>query len=310
MPKVGSAIYGLAIRVKRLDANGNPTGDEVVTDGFVKVGASVRSQTGTEITVRNASGGICVQKKTPDQVTGSDITIDFCQVLPECFDIVSTVNPVENCDGDIAGFQQGTAAKSGFFSLEIWSEANGGTLGAYVYSLYPKVAIGMVGGSVEWADSAQTWTLSAPAEANPNWGSGTDLVAHAAGITSVIMPTDSGAVVLCDPVDADSFFYSVATNVKPPGMDAAGAMNSVVHFAIGAALMDDKTTSVFGATTPPITVTALGTDAAFGDSGTAAPNHGAAAADPKWAPDDYVALTPTIKATWDGTKWIAFVPKP
>lgn len=298
---VGSSIQGLAIRVKRLDLNGNPTGDTVVSDGFVRVQSSVRSQAGTETTVRNAAGAICVQKKAPDLTTGTDITIDFCQVNPQLFDIVSTINPVENASGDIAGFQQGTRPKSGYFSLEIWSEAVGGTMGAFFYSLFPKVAVGMVGGSVTWEDGPQTWTLTAPAEPNPNWGVGTDAVAHDVGVTAIIDPDDAGARTISTPVHVDSFFYTVTTNVTPP----------VAESVYDQSALDNMSSMVFvdsggDPVAAPADLAALKANAVFGDTGTGYPYNGGTNTAAAWPPDDYVILGDASQATWNGTVWVVF----
>lgn len=125
-----SPVRGNAMRVTQLDGCGRPVyGDESVgvSDGFVSVAFTANTDDGEEINVTNAAGKTCVRETPCPTFLGYGVEIEFCQVDPALFAILTGQSPDVDYTGAAAGFRVNSdisACDSGF-ALELWTGVPG-----------------------------------------------------------------------------------------------------------------------------------------------------------------------------------------
>ena len=87
-----SSIQGVAIRVTRLDAAGNPlngAGDSYTTTAFMRVSFTPEYEEGDEITEKSANGKVCVAFKAEDTLKRVTMELAICEPDPELTNLVS-----------------------------------------------------------------------------------------------------------------------------------------------------------------------------------------------------------------------------
>lgn len=87
-----SSIQGVAIRVTRLDATGNPLngpGDSYTTSAFMRVSFTPEYEEGDEITEKAANGAVCVTYKSPDTLKRITMELAICEPDHELTNLVS-----------------------------------------------------------------------------------------------------------------------------------------------------------------------------------------------------------------------------
>lgn len=87
-----ASIQGVAIRVTRLDASGNPLngpGDSYTTSAFMRVSFTPEYEEGDEITEKSASGAVCVSYKSPDTLKRITMELAICEPDPELTNLLS-----------------------------------------------------------------------------------------------------------------------------------------------------------------------------------------------------------------------------
>jgi hypothetical protein len=87
-----AAIQGVAIRVTRLDALGNPLngpGDSYTTSAFMRVSFTPEYEEGDEITEKAANGAVCVTYKSPDTLKRITMELAICEPDPELTNLLS-----------------------------------------------------------------------------------------------------------------------------------------------------------------------------------------------------------------------------
>jgi hypothetical protein len=87
-----SSIQGVAIRVTRLDATGNPLngpGDSYTTQAFMRVSFTPEYEEGDEITEKAASGAVCVAYKSPDTLKRITMELAICEPDHELTNLIS-----------------------------------------------------------------------------------------------------------------------------------------------------------------------------------------------------------------------------
>jgi hypothetical protein len=178
-------IQGTTMRVQSVSSCGTPlVGSCVsaVSSGLVSVEMQDQVESGQEIVVLNAAGLICVNEKSPVQLKWIEVTITFCNVDPELFNLVTGSTLVLNDATSAAavGFQTRTSNyAAGIFSLEVWtniSAAQCATLGTfslvpYGYFLLPYIAEGRVG-DLKIENGAVSFTVKGRTKQGTNWGTG------------------------------------------------------------------------------------------------------------------------------------------
>jgi hypothetical protein len=87
-----ASIQGVAIRVTRLDANGNllnGAGDSYTTSAFMRVSFTPEYEEGDEFTEKSANGAVCVTYKSPDTLKRITMELAICEPDPELSALLS-----------------------------------------------------------------------------------------------------------------------------------------------------------------------------------------------------------------------------
>lgn len=217
--KCFSLVRGRSLRVTKTDGCGAPVLGEsqVVSDGFVSVALTANTDEGTTISVQNAAGKTCILDEPCPTFTGYSVEVQFCEVDPALFSLMSGQSPVEDADGGTVGFRvnSGVDACGSGFALELWSQVPAGacdpdTGESYGYFLIPFLRGGVLG-DFTVANDAINFTLSgATSRDGSTWGTGPyDVVDNGAGATF-----DAGP--LLEPIDPKDHLHMQLTTVPPP----------------------------------------------------------------------------------------------
>lgn len=178
-------IQGTTMRVQTVNSCGTPSVGScvsAVSTGFVSVEMQDQVESGQEIIVQNAAGIMCVNEKSIKQLKWINVTITFCNVDPELFNLVTGSTLVLNnaVSPAAVGFQTRTSNyAAGAFGLEVWtniSQAACATIGTfslvpYGYFLLPNVVEGVVG-DVKIENGAVSFTVNGRTKQGTNWGTG------------------------------------------------------------------------------------------------------------------------------------------
>lgn len=178
-------IQGTTMRVQAVDSCGTPkVGSCVsaVSTGFVSVEMQDQVENGQEIVVTNAAGLLCVNEKSLKQLKWIEVTITFCNVDPELFNLVTGSTLVLNdaASPSAVGFQTRTSNyATGSFALEVWtnmSQAQCVTVGTfslvpYGYFLLPNIVEGTVQ-DLKIENGAVSFSVQGRTKQGTNWGTG------------------------------------------------------------------------------------------------------------------------------------------
>jgi len=211
-------VRGRRMRVTRLDACGRPVtgaGNQVTTSGFVTVKMSMNVETGDEITVKNASGELCISDKACDQIKWIDVEFDFCEVDPDLYTMMDPTWTTElDADGNAVGFRMASnlSCDTGY-AVELWSDLLGTDVcdnpdaqGAWGYFLLPWT-VGGAPGDIEVTNDAVSFTLNGRTKTNARWG---------VGPYDVVMDADGAPAPLAVAIGPDVPLLFRATTVPPP----------------------------------------------------------------------------------------------
>jgi hypothetical protein len=223
-----SLVKGRRIRVTSLDACGRPVyGDDsqVVSKGFISVGFTANTTETDEINVTNAAGEVCVYEAAVTSLVGYGIEIQFCEVDPELFALVTGQPVVLAADGStVVGFDVDTkiGLENSNFALELWAGSPAGDAcstegaqGSYGYLLLPFLTGGILGDfTVENGSVTFTLTGANTKEGNA-WGTGPYNVMLNDAPTPVPAP-------MATPVSTSTALRTMIVDVAPPA-EACGA---------------------------------------------------------------------------------------
>lgn len=87
-----ASVQGVALRVTRLDAGGNPLQgpeDVYVTRAFMRVSFTPEYEEGDEITEKNAAGEVCVTHKALDTLKRATMELAVCDPDPELTELLT-----------------------------------------------------------------------------------------------------------------------------------------------------------------------------------------------------------------------------
>jgi hypothetical protein len=296
-----SLVRGRRIRLTRTDGCGRPVfGDcsTVVSKGFISVAFTANTTESDEISVTNAAGEVCVFEPAETSLTGYAVEIQFCEVDPDLFSLVTGQPVVTDADGNVIGFDidtQTSLTGSGF-GLELWAGsaagdacATEGAQGSFGYLLLPFVRGGIVGDfTVE--NGSVTFTLTGGATRDGNaWGIGpyNDIQIGAGGTPGPMLKSIGSTVAL----------RTILTDVAPP--EAACGCRPLMDPALPAL------TSVTGVVTgmdADFDVTPVATGSVYYEFGDGSWDYVAAPGD---ASHTYATPgTYTVKASQNG-KWVS-----
>ena len=291
--KCFSLVRGRAMRVTRLDGCGNvvPGPDSTaVSDGFITVGLTAQTDEGTTISVQNAAGKTCVLDEPCPTFTGYDITIEFCQVDPGLYSLLTCNDMVMDAstpDPFGVGFRMnsGVDACNCGFALELWSQVPaavceaGATEGQFGYFLVPFVRGGIIGDFTIGNDAVNFTLNGAKSREGSAWGTGPyDVVRDGSGLGGPLLT----------PIDPQDHLHMQLTTVAPP--EATCGMTELGTEATGA------TAGTPGSFTP---ANSYGPADLAGMTGiTADPNTA-------WTSGQYVSTRDGSPVSWDGSAWEA-----
>lgn len=213
-------VRGRAMRVTRLDGCGRPVfGDDSVgvSDGFVSVAFTANTDDGDEISVTNAAGKSCVREAAISTLTGYSVEIEFCNVDPALFAILTGQEPIVDQNGVAIGFKVNTAVSSEdtAFALEVWTGVPGvkcdpnadANAQAGGYLLLPYLQGGVFGDFTVENDAISFTVTGATTKSGSGWGQGP---------YDVVRNADGTAGPLFDPVANDDHLYVQFTDVAAP----------------------------------------------------------------------------------------------
>lgn len=188
------------MRVTRLDNCGNPVeGDcsTVVSDGFISVQMTDNIEPPDEFKQKNAAGRYCFPPvRTDPLLNWIEVAIQFCEVDPELFEIV-TGSPIVTDDAtpevNAIGFGTDTDTyATARFGLEVWTNLAGDAACAedgerFGYLLLPFVKEGTYG-DLTIENGPINFTVNAITASGTPWGVGPyDVVLDAAGLPSPLL---------------------------------------------------------------------------------------------------------------------------
>lgn len=215
-----SPVRGRVMRVTRLDGCGRPVyGDDsvAVSDGFVSVAFTANTDEGDEISVTNAAGRTCVQEAAIVSLTGYSVEVEFCQVDPALFAILTGQSAEVDAFGFAAGFRVNTAVSSAdsAFALEVWTGVPGVACGpdadagvqASGYLLLPYLQGGTFGDFTVENDAISFTVTGATTRSGSGWG---------VGPYDVIRETDGTVAPLTVPIANDDHLLVRFTDVAAP----------------------------------------------------------------------------------------------
>jgi len=179
-----STCYSLlrvpAVRVTRLDACGNvvPGNNSVASNGIITIEQTVEQEDRQDFFTLNADGQPCVRDTSPPILKWINVTITFCNVDPELYNIM-TAEPLVLDDADTpraVGFRtrEGSVNNSNF-AFESWQRVSGddacdGGVN-YGYFLLPWVKEGVVG-DVTQENALANFTVTGRTSFGSPWGVG------------------------------------------------------------------------------------------------------------------------------------------
>lgn len=216
-----SLMRGKRLRMTRLDGCGRPVFGEAstaVTKGFITVSFTANTSETDEILVTNAGGDRCVYEPAETSITGYGVEIEFCEVDPDLFSMVTGQDVVLDSFGNSSGFDIDTSVDlSGLgFALELWMGAGSadaascsteGGDGNFGYLLLPYLRGGIVGDfSVENGNITFTITGANTRDGNA-WG---------VGPYSDIQMSGSAPSAMLTPVKSTTALRLILTDVAPP----------------------------------------------------------------------------------------------
>lgn len=284
-----SMLRGRVVRVTRVDECGTPVrgpSSVIVSEGITEIGFSVNQTEGETVEVPNFGGKICVYDQPSPQLTGYGVEINFCEVNPELYAMLSGQTVVYDSEDNPVGFRVNSSvdANAQGFALEAWTgvagaacEEGAGSVSGYL--LVPFLKGGTLG-DFSLENNAITFTITgAQTKDGTNWGVGPYDVVLDGGVPGPLL----------GPLDANDHLHIQSTNVAPPEPECDA-------FALG--------------------VPATGATA--GTPGTWAPENSYAPADmaelvlsdptaspsTDWSAGSYVQLRDGSIAHWDGDEWV------
>lgn len=222
-----SFLQGLVIRATRLDACGAPdygAAGTVVSEGFISVELENQETDATEISQVKANGQRCYYVETPKLLNSVQATIEFCEVDPELFEMM-TGAPLVLDDDDVAhGFTTDSASYGvANVALELWLNLAGADCDVsdvlsrrWGYYLMPWLYQGTVGKpTVE--NGAVNFTVNEARTRDGNqWGVGPYNIQRASTVGNPLSP-------LFTPIASTVHDLLYKVNVAPPA-DTCGAV--------------------------------------------------------------------------------------
>lgn len=209
-------LQGEVIRVTRLDVCGNPEYGECaygVSDGFVQAVLTPSTEEGERFLQRNAKGNAMVNQRSRPILNWYDVSIQFQEVDPELFTILTGLQPYEDDQGRVIGFpvtEEHYATAN--FALEAWmgnaeDVCNEDSLPFYGYNLLPWVVEGALGENITIANQLITFTVVGRTRKGTPWG---------VGPYDVALDVNGDPTPLFTAIPTDTHHLPIWTQLAPP----------------------------------------------------------------------------------------------
>lgn len=224
------SIRGLAMRVTKVDACGNPVAgpkSSLISDGFISISLSPQYEDGEETRTKNAAGLICINDKADDQLVRFEVEASLCGVNPDLFTLVTGQAVVLNAAGDAVGNRfSGTTISTGY-ALEVWTDIPSAACESgdqpFGYFLLPFLKGGRIGDfTIE--EAAANFTLTSSTRQGSGWGVGPyDVVMNEGAGAGPAVPGP-----LVEAIGSKDHFHMEQTTVAPPTVTADCAAKALV----------------------------------------------------------------------------------
>jgi hypothetical protein len=209
-------LQGDVIRVTRLDVCGNTEFGEcayAVSDGYVQAVLTPSTEEGERFLQRNAKGNAMVNQRSRPILNWYDVSIQFQEVDPELFTILTGLQPYEDDQGRVIGFpvtEEHYATAN--FALEAWmgnaeEECNEDALPFYGYNLLPWVVEGALGENITIANQLITFTVVGRTRKGTPWG---------VGPYDVVLDLNGDPSPLFTAIPTDTHHLPIWTQLAPP----------------------------------------------------------------------------------------------
>lgn len=225
-----TAVKGRRVRVTRVDACGRPVFGEdsqAVSKGVISAAWTANTLESDEINQTNFSGERCIYEPSEPELTGYTLELQFCEVDPELFALVTGQSVYYDGNGDAIGFSISTkvSLNDRAFALEIWAGAPAGDAcadpnaqGSFGYFLAPFLKGGILGDyTIE--NGAVTFTVSGATTRDGNqWGIGPYNVMLNGGIAGPLtraLTPDEHKLLLWVNVAPPELFYGTRPLLDP-----------------------------------------------------------------------------------------------
>lgn len=198
------------VRITEVDACGVPGDEFVVSDGTVSVSTSAEIESGVEIYTKKSNGQTCINRKQADALKRRTVSIDWCEVDPDIFRLITGARAELQDTTDVVGYREVSGALDSAWAFEGWTQLGDDPCDEsgqfYGYFLIPLLRGGIIG-DFELAAEATTFTTEGSyTQSGTGWDTGPYEV-----IGTALAPT-----VLDSPWLADEVFLHRLTQVPPP----------------------------------------------------------------------------------------------
>lgn len=288
-----SLIGGTRLRLTRMDACGRPAyGDtaRLVTEGFISLTASANVDEGEAVTVTNANGKTCAQRRPKPKHNGYTVAMVLCGVDPDAINIMTGSPIVNNGSGVASGIDVDTDIDPSIqgVAVEVWSEIGEsdelcaeGEGEQFGWVLLPYLTGGTLG-DIEVGNDAVNFSVA----------NATSRKGHSYGTGPYLVDVDSsGAPVALSPVSPSTALRVLKVGLAPP------------DDTVGAIPLDDPDS-------PEATGATAGTPGTFSPAGAFRPETvddlAGVTATPltAWTTGQGVLLQNGTFAYWDGAGWL------
>lgn len=288
-----SLLRGRVMRVTALDGCGAIEDGQfvtVVSKGVIQVQLTAQTQDGTAISQTNMAGEVCISDTPPTRFTGYQAQIDFCEVDPATYTILTGQEAIRSPQtGDLVGFTIDSSinpADSGF-ALELWSNVPGvacdpdnpDAAGNFGYILLPFFQGGIIGDFTIQNDAITFTVQGANTKTGSGWG---------VGPYDVVEDVTGDAAPLSKAIGTSQHLWLQYTTIAPPAVTAGAVSHGVTPTTAAA------TTGLFGPT-------GAWTPETFKDLVFLAPT---ATPNTAWTTGQHVTLKDGTTAHWSGTAWV------
>jgi hypothetical protein len=184
-------LQGSTLRVTRLDVCGNPEFGECafgVSDGYVSATITPNTEDGERFLQRTANGNAIVNQRGKPILNWYDVEIEFQEVDPELFTILTGLQPYMDDQDRVIGFPVTVSDfATANFALELWmgnaeDACAPGSLPFFGYNLLPWVIEGALNDDIVITNDLITFKVVGRTRTGTPWGVGPyDVVVDQAG---------------------------------------------------------------------------------------------------------------------------------